>query len=408
MPGLYAQEPSGENPRPEDYVITPVAEGEDVPETDAVDNQKLTDQTEAFKFEDFGVEDLREEAIEPETPQNLPEDKPFFKRQDLTVDPGAADLDLLIEKMLDLEKEVDRLRESVKIRKKLELSDEEQHKKEKEILEAVSRDYTLGRERTLGVDYSGYYSYTSSDRVNLPRDVQHQNSHSFQHSVSAYYSIMNNVSLSTSIPFLYKYDKTGTDDPITSSGIGNISFGLNWQPARVTPPWPSAILSVSYAADTGKGPYDINPEEELPTASGYDSISAGLSLSKPIDPIVVYGSMGYSFPDEITGINANVGGEVLTKVKTGGGLSFSSGIGFSLSYVLSLNFGFSYSYTFPSRSYFESGTQKSGTGVSASFNVGTGWRLSPKRSLSVGLGIGLTNNAADMTLSVRMPFSFKL
>ena len=42
----------------------------------------------------------------------------------------------------------------------------------------------------------------------------------------------------------------------------------------------------------------------------------------------------------------------------------------------------------------------------ASLTVGTGWRISPKTTLSFSVSIGLTKDDPDFSFSFRLPFDF--
>jgi hypothetical protein len=367
--------------------------------------QEASEDDVTFEPNGLEVEDLIEQSAK-ET-EASPKTNPFGIETG-SGHPRASELQLLFEKIKELEEEVGRLKDITSIRRKLELTEEEKRKKEKEILTAVSRAYVLPKERSLEIEYNGSYSYTASDRLNLPGDIQHSNNHTFRHTLLFDYAVKDNFTVNFGFPFVYKYDQTGSDNALTESGLGNITFGVQWQPKKTTPPWPTTILFLTYSADTGSSAFDIDPAKELGIAAGYDSITTGVSLSKPVDPVVVYGSLSYSYNDDITGINKNVGGGELTKVSVGDGIGLSLGMGYSISYQVSMNMGLSYFYSMKSRNYFTGLTQNTASSTSSTFSIGTGWVLSPKRSLNVSVGMGLTSDAPDLTLTVRIPFSFML
>jgi hypothetical protein len=51
-------------------------------------------------------------------------------------------------------------------------------------------------------------------------------------------------------------------------------------------------------------------------------------------------------------------------------------------------------------------TDDTGSTLSAMLNIGTGWRLSATRSVNVTLGIGMTVNDPDVSLTFTVPFEF--
>ncbi len=320
--------------------------------------------------------------------------------------PTAADWERLFQKVSELEAEVKKLRESAKIREKLEVTDEEKKKKEQEILASAGRQYVLAREGTLELEYNGRYSYTSSDRIEVPLEVKHRNSHTFRHTFIADYAVRNNLTLNCSIPFVYKYDKTGTDSSLDESDVGNISLGFQWQPLKIKAGWPATIFFLSYSLDTGSSPYEIDPNNELSTGDGFDSVTLGVSFSKAVDPLVAFGSISYSYNNDATGIS---GGSGLKKVEPGDDISFSLGFGYALSYNVSMNMQYQHTYRMRTRLNWNNGTKANlATSTSSMFNIGTSWRLSPKKTFHFTLGIGLTNDAPDLALTLRLPFTFLL
>ena len=320
--------------------------------------------------------------------------------------PTMEDWKKLLQKVNELDEEVKKLRESAKIRRKLEVTDDEKKKREQEVLASAGRQYVLAREGTLDVEYNGRYSYTSSDRLEMPLDVKHRNSHTFRHTFITEYAVKNNLTANCSIPFVYKYDKTGSDSSLDESDVGNISLGLQWQPVKMQTGWPAAIFFLNYSLDTGSSPYEIDPNRELSTGDGFDSITLGVSLSKAIDPLVAFGSISYSYNDDVTEIG---GGSRLKKVETGDDISFSLGFGYALSYNVSMNMQYQHTYRLRTRLNWANGTETNlSTSTSSMFNIGTSWRLSPKKTFHFTLGIGLTNDAPDLALTLRLPFTFLL
>jgi len=317
--------------------------------------------------------------------------------------PTAEEWERLFQRVNELAAEVKRLKAGAKVRKKLEATDEEEKKREEEILSSAGRQYVLAREGTLEVEYNGRYSYTSSDRISpTPGEISN---HTFRHTFITEYAVKNNLTVNCTIPFVYKYDKIGSDSSRDNSDIGNISLGAQWQPIKVKPGWPTSIFFLNYSLDTGESPYDSYPSSELSTANGYDSITLGVSLSKTIDPLVAFGSLSYSYNDDVT----NIGGGVLKKVETGDDISFSLGFGYAISYNVSMNMQYQHTYRLRSKLRWEGGRSSNlATSTSSLFNIGTSWRLSRKKIFHFTLGIGLTEDAPDLALTLRLPFTFLL
>jgi hypothetical protein len=129
---------------------------------------------------------------------------------------------------------------------------------------------------------------------------------------------------------------------------------------------------------------------------------------------VAFGGINVEHGFETTHLNYKTGtqgetGKYLSGVKPGETFSLAMGIGYSLSYKSTLTLSYQYSYqTKTAYDWVGQGDTKSEGTISSVFSVGTGWTLSPKRSVNVRLGIGLTNNDSDFSLQVRVPFTYEL
>lgn len=327
----------------------------------------------------------------------------------------------LLDRIETLEKDLKKLEGESKARKSLEVTEDEKVKKEKDVLEAVGREYTLSHKGTLSIDYSLSYSYSPSEVFSaqqqatdaaLVLSANRQANHTIVHSIYTSYSILDNLTSSMSIPILYRYNKLGTTSSLTQTDLGDISFGLGTQiPSSWT--WlrlPGEInntYSFGCSLPTGRSPYKINPKTELSTGSGTYGLSLGTSFSKQTDPVVLFWGLGYSYAFPLKNLNYRVQDTyTLEEVKSGGAYSFNMGMGYSLSYDTSINMSFSYGYakssTFTYKELAE--PRETGDSVSASFGVGMGMTLTPKNSLSISLGYSLLS--AGFSLSARLPFNF--
>ena len=306
-----------------------------------------------------------------------------------------------------LRKEIQKIRSENEARKKLEIPEEEKGQTIDDILSAAGRQYTLLKQGTVGLSYSLGYSYFSSDAISESTTIERRSNHNLTNTITAEYALFNNLTLSAGIPFVYKYNRVGTSSAQDVTELGDISLGLSTQPLKAGGSMPPLIFSLGLSLPTGESPYEINQSETLSTGSGYYSVSGGFSLSKVIDPLVAFGSLNYSY-----GIKQSVDQywsktQTLTEVEPGGSLGLSMGFGYALSYQASLNMSTQLSYSFGSKyTINDTQTYKSGSNLSGTFNVGTGWRVTQSRSIYVSLGIGLTNNDADFSLGFRVPFEF--
>ena len=322
----------------------------------------------------------------------------------------------LKERIGDLEEEIRRLKEEAEARKVLEPTEEEKtrEKEIKEILETSGRQYTLLGKGETELDYSFNYGYSASEGISLEEagsplpelfvNLTHVKQHTFSHSLALNYGILDNLSLNLSVPFSYKYESV---QGIDGSGLGDISFSLQWQPVKAGGGKPSVVCFATFGTKTGTSPYEVNPEDEFSTGSGHNSIGAGVSISKAMDPLVPFGTVGYTKGFDEAGLSYKFEEFTLKKVEPGDAISLSMGIGYALSYNVSFNLQYQQSYTFESDLVYSSGGEfypaSGNTTNAALISIGTGWRLSDKTSLYVNVGFGLTPDTQDFSLGVRWP-----
>jgi hypothetical protein len=158
---------------------------------------------------------------------------------------------------------------------------------------------------------------------------------------------------------------------------------------------------------TGRSPYSINRDTDLPTGGGLYGVSLGVNMSKSIDPAIVFGSIGISQSFERNNLSQNNNGAILVGVKPGMGYSAAIGLAYAISYALSMNVSFNYGYSKSSVYHFSNAADSTTpTSTSASLGIGIGYRVTPLTTLSLALSIGLTNNDPDFSFSFRVPFNF--
>ena len=316
----------------------------------------------------------------------------------------------LLNRIQDLEKRINELTEESRARRKLEITDQEKQEREKEVLEAVSREYSLDPKHTLNVDYSLNYAYQPFERYDtLQVSLDRIADHSVTHTITTSYSVLDNLTVNTSIPFRYQYQKLGTEDELDETDIGDMSFGVTFQPLKSKSGDVSNTISFSVDLPTGKSPYEIISGSELSTGNGVYALSLSANFTKQVDPIVIFWNVGYNYKMDPEGVEWVVqDGSTIDKVKTGDSIQIGGGFAQALSYKASINFQFSYQYTFSSKYYFEGVEEayQTGDSVSATMNMGMGWRVSQKTTLSFGVGYNLSGSA--FSLNFRMPFTFIL
>ncbi len=361
--------------------------------------------------------DDAETAVADETPQNpQPEAKELKKKKDSSPQspqPEAKELkkdespESLEEKVEELRQEIQKIRSENEARKRLEVPEEEKSKSVEDILSAVGNQYVLLRKGTIGLQYSLNYAYYSGDVIS-GTTVESRVNHNLTNTITLLYGLQNNLTLYANIPLDYKYNAVGTASSQETTNLGDVSLGFQIQPFKAGGYLPTTIFSFSASIPTGTSPYEIDTNNSISTGAGIYSFSGGVSLSKVLDPLVAFGNLTYTYNLPENGLSQTwPTGGTLTRVDLGSSIGWALGFGYALSYQASLNISTQFAYAFNNK-YTVNGSSvyESGSYLSSIFNVGTGWRLSPTRSLNVTLGIGLTVNDPDVSLTFMVPFEF--
>ena len=308
---------------------------------------------------------------------------------------------------VNAETNVDKAREALA----QQSDDEDSTKQLEEVFQAAEKNYSLLKAGGKSLSYSFDYSYTSDSRINLDvvngvvrnLDVNPSASHSFTNSFSFDYGILNNLTINARVPLSSRYD---TQNSLSATEWGDVSVGLRWQPFAYVPGKASITLSSTLSTKTGVSPYEIEPGKRLSTGSGTYSVSTGMSISKVLDPVVLFGSLSSSYSFEQNGLNQIRGGNILKTVHQGQSYSFSGGFSYSLSYDTSLSISTQIGYSTETKLTFAgAGSVSSPDSVSGSMNFSLGIRVDPQTITNVSFGFGLTEDASDLNMGISYPIN---
>jgi hypothetical protein len=233
--------------------------------------------------------------------------------------------------------------------------------------------------------------------------------------------LTNRLEIEARMPVLYRRDRIQVvqqrnqgivrEIKLSRYDIGDAEIAVRYQ--INTPKRPSDgifVGSLRLKSATGTGPFDVNYDQfgiatGLATGSGFWALQPGINFLLPSDPAVIYGGLSYLWhiPRHI---NKNVGGAFVGKVDPGDAISASLGFGFALNPRFSFSLGYSHSYIFPSKTEIGGTNQRSKALQVGSFNFGTSYRLSERQSVNFGFEFGVTSDAPDVAVTLRLPLMF--
>lgn len=257
-------------------------------------------------------------------------------------------------------------------------------------------------------------------------DVSETERDTFTAALALRYGVTRRLEVGVKVPYVYREQRVrsrdileGTDmESVAGSdghGLGDVEFGIHYQFNVVDRGRPFFIGNFKVKSRTGTDPFEVERRSvlsqdgerigdvllEQPTGSGFWGIQPSVSIIYPSDPAVIFGNVSYLWNVE-RDLGPGYG-----RVDPGDAVGASLGMGLSLNNRTSMSFGYDHSVVFRTR-------VEEASGLEPVFNqrqVGTllwgaSHRLSQRTNLNFSVGVGVTESAPDVQLSVRLPMRF--
>jgi len=256
------------------------------------------------------------------------------------------------------------------------------------------------------------------------------------------YGLTNRLELEAKVPYVYVNGDTISREIFTGSaqdrvfnadgrGMGDAEFTVRYQINRGGPDKVFYVGWLRYKSRTGTDPFEVTTDcvtrcvanatgtglpLELPTGSGFQAIQPGLTWLYPSDPAVFFGTISYLHNFERSDVSRTVltgapEGFPQTTTEPIGDIDAGDIIGFNLGMGLALNEKASISIGYDQ--HIIGRTRRNGEDLPGSVRVilgtlvlGGSYRFNDRVSLNVALGVGVTRDTPDMTLTARVPITF--
>lgn len=239
-------------------------------------------------------------------------------------------------------------------------------------------------------------------------------------SLVARYGVGDRFEIEGRIPYVYRHDRVTIlaqrDAAVTrttsieNNDIGDVEVTGRYQINRGLPGSPIYIASLRLKAPTGEGPYDVNYDRfgvatSLATGSGFWGAELGMNMLYPTDPAVIFGGLSYLYnvPDDI---NKVIGDVRVGEVDPGDAISFNIGFGLALNPRFSVSFGYSHNFIFGTETQLNDTHQTSNSLSVGALQMGLSYRLTERITLVNSFEFGVTSDAPDMRLTIRVPYRF--
>lgn len=252
--------------------------------------------------------------------------------------------------------------------------------------------------------------------------------------LAARYGITNRLEFEIRVPYVWANTDTisreiftgsATDRVFTTSGhdIGDIEATARYQINDGGPDKAYYIGWLRFKSRTGRDPFEVTTDcvqrcEEnatgtglplqSPTGTGFYSLQPGVTWLYPSDPVVFFGNVSYLYNFARNNVSRNLvlsGTEFLGKVKAGNIVDVSVGMGLALNEKASISIGYDQSWVGAVKQNNQTvpGSTKL---VQGTLLLGGSWRFNEKRTLNFTLGVGVTRDTPDATVTVRVPMMY--
>lgn len=254
--------------------------------------------------------------------------------------------------------------------------------------------------------------------------------------LAARWGLTPRLTLNADVPYIQRktlYQKGGAggsaaaiaEHSSTGGGIGDVALSANLRLLAERPRWPETVLTVGVTAPTGRAPYGVDwrvierddddfirfavPSRQ-PTGNGVWQANVGVSMVKSADPAILFANFGYihsqrgSFDDlDSNPQTVNPGDVQLGNVFYAGG-----GVAFAFNERTSLSLSYSGRFNARARTRYRGGDWMKvigSDGSASTLNVGVTYAINRNATLVTQLGVGLTPDAPDFSLSFKLPYA---
>lgn len=264
----------------------------------------------------------------------------------------------------------------------------------------------------------------------------------FRYDFSARYGLSDRMNVNLNVPFIQRttnYQKGGAGGSSAIVGetevnryatLGDASLGMSYQLIKEGPNTPDVVWNVSLTGPSGEHPYGVDTvehptseqgvvlevPEELPTGSGVWTVMTGASFVRTLDPAIIFANLSYSntLRERFRDIQSEAADDNQPdqpgEIDLGNTVQYGVGIAFAFNDQLSMNITYSQAITSVSR------TKKEGEdrwveiigsrSNSATLGIGATYAMSKHLAMVTSVGSGLTEDAPDLTFSIKFPYMF--
>ena len=259
-------------------------------------------------------------------------------------------------------------------------------------------------------------------------------SHQLMTDLDVRYGLTNRLSIDVDVPYVYRHSNfivggaggaasALSDQSGTSSALGDVNFGIYYQFVKETASLPDIVGSLRVKTPTGTSPFGIKlvqvdpsntnltAPSKLPTGTGFWSVTGGVSVLKTFDPVVLFGSLSYTYnvARSFADISSVAGQTQPAKVKLGDIVQAGAGIALAFSEKDSASFAYTMAFEPQSKTEAPGQSWQSVPGsetMASMLNFGLNHVVNKHLTINGSVSIGLTPDAPNFVVGVRFPYTF--
>lgn len=248
------------------------------------------------------------------------------------------------------------------------------------------------------------------------------------------YGLTDRLEFGVRVPFVHRSDNSvltpiagstqddeaaSIDSSAKRTGLGDIEATLRYQITRARNGSPFLVGNLQVVAPTGSNPFDVRRDDagralEASTGAGFWGVTPSLTAILPTDPVVLFGTLGYThnFGDTV---DTAIPPVRIVRVKPGDAVSISAGVGIAFNQRTSINLGYAHSWAFGTKTTTEllepvQGDVRRMTNRARDLQIGrllfgVTYRVNDNSSFNWGVEVGATDDATDLRTALRIPFT---
>ncbi len=245
-------------------------------------------------------------------------------------------------------------------------------------------------------------------------------------SVTGRLGLTNRLELEVKVPYVYRDDEESAVIPqldeevsdttsLDGDSFGDIEAAIHYQLNNGQDGWPFFIANARLKLANADGPFDVNRDsegigQELATGSGFYSFEPSLTVLYPSAPAVFFANIGYLFNiedsvDKTIGAGSDAGAQVIGDVDPGDAIRISFGMAYSINERASFTLGFKNDWIEETETEINGVTVESTDLNIGSILLGYSYQLDRQVGINLNLEFGITDDAPDMLMTFRVPFT---